>query len=143
MVSRMSNFTEERIELMDKVYNHLIDHMITHSDRANPCQNLYSKRFSINLDLSQWVINEVAKLGAKLNILIAQRHGNGSYSIVRMLTIDALDFQSNGGFSNYFRDIKTSESLSNSIVNIYNNGHDNITTVGNDNEVIKDINGGI
>lgn len=129
----------ERIELMDKVFGHMVAHYIDHNDKRYPCDDLYMKMFSISRDLSKWLIKRVAETGHNLGFLVSQEHGYGNYSIVSMNRIDCVDFQSSGGFKEYYRDVNA--DLSCRSANIHSNGKNNNIVVG-DNNVINVTNKG-
>lgn len=118
---------------MDQIFGHMYSYHIEHNDRRNPSDTLYATILEIPTDLAQWLINQIAQIGQDLNLLVAQKHGYGGYSIVSMDSISSSDFISEGGFENHFKLVQ--DSHSNQTIQININGSNNNVVSGNNNNL--------
>jgi uncharacterized Fe-S cluster protein YjdI len=116
-------YTQDKIELIDKVFNAFVDYHVNKINLRNkPNEFLLSKSFNIDKDTIQFAINEMCKVGQQLDFLTAAHYDDNSYSIIDMDKVKCLTFQSQGGFIKYFNDLYIDKNLSvNQNINIGDN----------------------
>lgn len=118
---RNLRYTNEQINLMDKVFTYILDKHI--SDKRQ-----IAEAFNIELDLAQFIINQICENGHELGILTSQKLGYGNSFIVKIDKIKCQNFRNQGGFKAHF---EMGENKSLSI-------QKNITITGDGNIVNQD-----
>ncbi len=104
------NYTQEQIELIDKVFNYHVGFHCTQTERNNPYSDLFSEMYGIDPDVSEFAIKEMCLICAPLDILKYSVSGYGYYSVINMDKTKCLHFQSQGGIFGLYQRTKEQTS---------------------------------
>jgi hypothetical protein len=97
-------YSKQQLLLFDKILKYYIEYYIIRTERRNPNSILFSKIFNIDIELSQYSINEACKNGVELGLLNAEKLGYGDYEVVKVHKIPIENFINHGGFEKHFEE---------------------------------------